>query len=598
MKGLLVLGSLVALLAASASGGGAATRPFPGSASWADARLGWAPYHGEWRCNRAFTTTVDDNGRVCATENGGQSWRTIFVGGNYILGLVRTSVNAGIVSTGAHGHFQYWTRDNGRHWFWTEVVGGVGGFHAPGVTFLGRGDRLYWADHATGTVFQVTPWPPTGAAACAGQWSRSILVDDAHPDGNICVGPPVEAGMRSTPVVSGHGHILRWALVPDGVAAVFERDDRGLTAVVRRGDATTVRALPAPGLPADAHGSAQRLRVDWPELVVESLFYSGSEARDSWEVVWRSRDGGASWTVASEPSWRWHSFNPIARAGTAAGAVDDEIVLAGGRFSAHEPSSGANSTGAVSRLVQAYRPADDTWRRLPDLPVPVGYAAGAATGSELFVVGGFDARQRPRRSAYVLRDGRWRGLPPTPEPRAAAGAAIVGQRLYVIGGIGRRGLARTTLVFDIRTNRWSTAPGPRPRAYLGVAAAGGRIFALGGRVAGAGTEVSLAESWRPGERRWRRLPPLPSRRSDTAAVGFGDAIVSLGGADTEYYRPIGSAAVLEPGSGSWRRLPTLRTPRYGLAAAIHGSRIYALVGGDGDGHGDKGTLNESLLLEP
>ncbi len=598
MKRLLALGALAVVLAASS--GGAATRPWPGSASWADAKHGWAPNHDGLCRGKA---TALDRASLCATEDGGRTWGEIFVGGNFLLAALRTSVGAGIVSTGAHGHVEYWTRDNGRHWFGVEPAGLSTFLGAPPPLLAGRGGDLFYADgFRRDTVYRLTPWPPAGAAVCRGPWARSISEEDADTRGNVCLGPPVTAGSRSVPVVSVPGTLVSLRRVPDGVLALFESEDRTtLTAAVHRQGANVIRDLPPPSnAGAGAVASVQVIQVAWPAITIVGRYGGvGPAVSPTVEARWRSVDGGASWTVSTRRAWAQLGQNPVARAGAAAGALGDDIVLAGGAVSTllAGPDGSAFSKSTVSRLVQAYRPADDSWRELAPLPAAVTRAAGTSSRDAFYVVGGFDRRGRPTRSAFALRNGSWQRLPPLPEPRGAAGAAILGGRLYVVGGIAARGLARRVLSLDLRSNRWSSLPGPRPRAYLGVAAGGGRVFALGGRLAGAETSLALVESWRPGDRSWHRQRPLPSRRSDTAAVGLNDRIVSIGGAATEFYRPLEAVNVLEFGVERWESLPGLVTPRYGHGAAAIGDTIYALVGGDGDGPDDRGTLVESLLVD-
>jgi Kelch motif len=595
MKGLIASGVLVAVL--SASGGAAAPAPFPGSASWADAQHGWAPnpdYQG-LLCKRAWPATGDS--RLCSTEDGGRTWNMIFAGGNYIFGAVRTSVQAGIVSTGAYGHFEYWTRDNGKHWYAAPLLG-IDPSTLSQPWFVGRGDQLYYTRALGDTVYQLTPWPPPLPAGCGGAWSRSILGDDADPAGNVCLGPATLAGTQAVPVLTVAGSLVRFARVADGFVAVFEHGDEAhLTAVVRRGGTNTIRDLPAPELPpAGTSGVLRRLEVAWPSLVLVGLYGAGSEGRESQEVVWSSTDGGTTWGLRQRTGWRGETLNPIPRSGAAAGVVGDDVVLAGGgTFFLRQGERGPRG---ASRLVQAYLPSDRTWRRLPDLPAVVGYAAGASTGKELYVLGGFDQAGRPRRDAFVFRAGRWRRLPAMPETRGGAGAAILGSRVYIVGGIGRGGLVRRMLVLDLRSERWASAPGPRPRAYLGVTAARGRIVALGGRVGGPGKNVALVQSWRPGERRWRSLPALPAARSDTAAVAYGGRVIAVGGAATGYYEPHGSVLALDPVGGGWERLPDLIWPRHDLSAAVAGGRLYALVGGDDYAQGDLSTASESFPLVP
>jgi Kelch motif/Galactose oxidase, central domain len=587
MKRVLVCSAIVALCTAT---GGAARAPFPGTASWADARHGWAPNPGyEGLCRRAWRATGDSS--LCSTDNGGRTWRMIFAGGNYVFAAVRTSAQAGIVSTGAYGHFEYWTRDNGKHWY-PALLPGIDSSSLSQPWFVGRGDQVFYARELGDTIYQLTPWPPTELPPCTG-WSRSVLSDDADPAGNVCLVEPGQGAVNVVPALTVAGGLVDWARAPGGLVAVFRRDDQTrLTVAVRQAGVNTIRDLPAPDLPAGTSGTVRKLRIDWPSITVVGLYLTGPESRESHEVVWRSTDAGATWSVERRAGWTRGPESPLPQTGAAAGVVDEEIILAGGRAGV----PGAQPDRRASSAVQAYRPSDGSWRRLPDLPTAVTRAAGAATGAELYVVGGFGRNGAPLRDAFVLRAGRWNRLPSAPEPRAAAGAAILGGKLYVVGGIGRVGLAGSTLVLDLKSNRWSRAPGPRRRAYLAVVAARGRIVALGGRVAGAETGMALVESWRPGERRWRRLPSLPSGRSDAAAVAFDGRIIVLGGAATDYYQPLGSAVALELPSGRWEPLPDLTAPRHGLAAAEVAGTIYALVGGDDYGQDDLSPVNESLRL--
>jgi N-acetylneuraminic acid mutarotase len=602
MKRLVVCGLLVTFLSASA--GGAATSPYLGPATWADARHGWAAHINDGAC-RPYWEGGDSV--LCATEDGGRTWRRIFVGGNYIFEAVRTSRQAGIVSTGAWGHYEYWSRDNGKHWYRIALDGfeyGVIGSTVPHLA--GRGTHLYYA-HAPSngtsggriTISRLTPWPPPGPAECAGPWSRSVLgwpehATPVHETGNICLGQPVDAGTRGSVVLTLEGVLWRLAPLPDGFFALYQPSgaDAPLTAVVHRNGATLTRELPRPSFDVLMYPGDLRVETDWPSIALVWRYFTPDE-RVSEEVVWRSNDGGASWMKSQRLGWTTKSRIPIERAGTAAGVVGKEIVLVGGYVRGRQWAS--YRTMRVTRAVHAYLPARDRWRRLPDLPANLTWAAVASTGKELYVVGGFDRVGRARNEAYVLRSGRWHRLPAAPERRAAAGAAIVGGKLYVVGGIGRRGLARKALVLDLESRRWSTAPGARPRAYLGVTAEGGRIVALGGSTAGPETSLALVESWRPGDRSWRRLPPLPSPRTRLAATSAGGRVFVVGGTADRHYVPLPRAAALHLSSGRWESLPDFSVPRHDLSAAVVGRRLYALAGGF-IGQRDPSAANESLLV--
>ena len=143
---------------------------------------------------------------------------------------------------------------------------------------------------------------------------------------------------------------------------------------------------------------------------------------------------------------------------------------------------------------------------------------------------------------------------------------------------GARALVRRALVLDLRRpTRWRLAPGPTSREHLAVVARAGRLYALGGRTAGFDTNTRLVETWRPSERRWRRLAPLPEARGGTGAAALGGSIVSIGGESPT--GTIASVYAYDVARATWRRLPDLPTPRHGLAVAAHGGRIYAIAGG-------------------
>jgi non-specific serine/threonine protein kinase len=85
------------------------------------------------------------------------------------------------------------------------------------------------------------------------------------------------------------------------------------------------------------------------------------------------------------------------------------------------------------------------------------------------------------------------------------------------------------------------------------------------------------ESYAPGARRWRRLPPVPEPRGGTGAAALGGSIVSVGGeTPTETIETVYAFSLA---TRRWRRLPDLPTPRHGLGVVALESRLYAIAGG-------------------
>jgi N-acetylneuraminic acid mutarotase len=288
--------------------------------------------------------------------------------------------------------------------------------------------------------------------------------------------------------------------------------------------------------------------------------------------------------LAVAASWLTGAPLPEPRTEVGAAQLNGEIVVIGGLL----------SNGGNSRRVDAYAPATDTWRRLPDLPVSVDHAAVGSSRGRVFVVGGYGSDRQPLRAAFAFDGARWRELPPPPEPRAAAaGAATSTGRLYVVGGRTDGGLASTMLVLDLRTLRWTTAPGPVPREHLAATAARGEVLAIAGRKAGIDTNLTIVQAFNPRTGRWRRLPDVPSSRGGTGAATLAGKVVSIGG--EEPAGTIGSVYAFDLDQRRWSPLPDLPTPRHGLGVVALGGRVWAIAGGPEPGLFVSGAV-ESLVL--
>ncbi len=289
---------------------------------------------------------------------------------------------------------------------------------------------------------------------------------------------------------------------------------------------------------------------------------------------------------AATTEWEQRASLPVPRTEVAAAVVGNEIAVVGG----------FNADGSHSARADAYSPALDRWRRLPDLPASAHHAMAVARAGRLYVLGGYGHTGNPLRTAYVLENGAWRALPRLPFPRAAAGAAVVGNRIVVAGGVVRVSgarLARNALAFDLRTRRWAVVPGPTPREHLGVAALAGEVYAVAGRTSGLDTNLTHFESWRPGARLWRRLPPVPDPRGGTAAAGIAGRVVSVGG--EEPGGTIREVYAYRAATGTWQRLEDLPTPRHGLGVVAFGGRVFVIGGGPEPGLTVTGA-NEALAV--
>jgi N-acetylneuraminic acid mutarotase len=281
----------------------------------------------------------------------------------------------------------------------------------------------------------------------------------------------------------------------------------------------------------------------------------------------------------------WQDRAPLAvpRTEVAAAVAGNEIVVVGG-FTAD---------GGASARADAYSVARDSWRRLPDLPIGVHHAMAVGAGGRAYVLGGYESRGVPLRTAFVLERGRWRALPGMPFARAAAGAGLARGKIVVAGGVtsGATRLARNALAFDLRTRRWAVVPGPSPREHLGVTSFGGVVYAVAGRTSGLDTNLLMFESYRPGDRAWRRLQPVPDSRGGTGAAALAGHVVSVGG--EEPGGTIAEVLAYRVADRRWVRLADLPTPRHGVGVAALGGRVYVIGGGPEPGL-TVSSANESL----
>jgi N-acetylneuraminic acid mutarotase len=251
-----------------------------------------------------------------------------------------------------------------------------------------------------------------------------------------------------------------------------------------------------------------------------------------------------------------------------AAPLGKEIAVVGGFL-----LSGRNTGRA-----DAYSPATNRWRRLPDLPVTVDHSMAAGVAGRLYVAGGYGPGSVALNRAFAFHHGHWTELPSMPAARAAGGAAIVGGKLYVVGGVEAPGrLAREAFSFDFDTARWSVIRGPRPREHLGVAALGGRVYAVAGRTGGLDSNLDVVESFDPRSGRWRAVARIPGKRGGTAAAAVAGRLLSVGGEAPQGTIP--EVYAYSPTTRRWRQLARMRTSRHGLGLVGWRGRAYALAGG-------------------
>jgi N-acetylneuraminate epimerase len=248
--------------------------------------------------------------------------------------------------------------------------------------------------------------------------------------------------------------------------------------------------------------------------------------------------------------WRLSAPAPEPRAGYAAGVIEGKLVIAGGTF--WEGTPGRWTKKIFSAATHAFDPVRESWEKLPDAPVTLGYAASAQVGGALYVIGGVQNGRASREVYSVRKRGStylWQLASPLPEPRLFASAVAIGTRIYVIGGVREfepfdaagtcctsQTAANTLWVYDTEkpaTGWRKLNPYPGSSRWAQQAAAGdSAIYMFGGSHQG---EVSEAVQkfnevlrYELDSGAWSRVADLPEGLQGAAPVAVSDRIILIG----------------------------------------------------------------------
>ena len=239
--------------------------------------------------------------------------------------------------------------------------------------------------------------------------------------------------------------------------------------------------------------------------------------------------------------------DPVGRAATVAGISEGALLVAGGtNFPDGMPWDGGRKAWHSDILMLERE--DSEWRKIGDLPRPLGHAVGLQTARGLIVVGGADDA-RHHAESFLLRQRGGKAmveqLPDLPHPLAYASGAVLGDLALVIGGTRKPDATvaeNLLLALDLRDPAlgWrviSQLPAPG-RIMPAVGVRDGRFFVFSGASLAADAEgkparTYLTDAWsfRPDEG-WRRLADLPraavAAPSPAIPVGTSHLLVVAG----------------------------------------------------------------------
>ncbi|HKB20397.1 MAG TPA: PQQ-binding-like beta-propeller repeat protein [Gaiellaceae bacterium] len=200
---------------------------------------------------------------VYSTDDGGATWRLVYP--RSAVRVARVSLASGMISVGDRisrcgcRQVRLWTADGGATWTRTPSAVGSGFTAAAGTLWWWRGASLYRAS----------------------------------------VWPPGRGGLKGVRVSAGKGAIVDVKPVPGGAAALVSRRvggfgfDRAPLLRFVQNRAVRNRVLPAVG----GDVLVRSFEIGWPDIEVHGFDVTAFTRRQEGSVLWRSEDGGASWTV-------------------------------------------------------------------------------------------------------------------------------------------------------------------------------------------------------------------------------------------------------------------------------------------------------------
>jgi N-acetylneuraminic acid mutarotase len=269
-------------------------------------------------------------------------------------------------------------------------------------------------------------------------------------------------------------------------------------------------------------------------------------------------------------AWRTAAPDPVVREYAAAAALGDRIYVVGG-----QRTDLLVFPGPATARVDVYDPAADAWTPAPPLSAPRYGVAVAAVGDRLFAFGGREPGSVTSSvvgtvEMFDAATQAWTPRTPMPTPRMHAAAAVVDGRVLVIGGERSPDIVGAVEVYDPATDSWTTAaPLGRPRTMLTAVNWLGRVVAAGGRSANwqQSREVEILDL---ATNSWDLFPFLPSGRREHAMVLLDGLPAVVGGlGDGE----LAELLTFDPQAQRWRGRTASPQPFSRAACAVVGSRL-------------------------
>ncbi|HEY8257766.1 MAG TPA: hypothetical protein VIG08_08925 [Gemmatimonadales bacterium] len=256
--------------------------------------------------------------------------------------------------------------------------------------------------------------------------------------------------------------------------------------------------------------------------------------------------------------------------------------------------AGSSAQGAITRTVQAYNAATNTWSQKADAPVQVYNTNGAGViGGKIYVSGGITIRRIGLEGLLVYDPATniWSHKNNLPFPGNRGLTGVIANKLYILTGCGPGvdcdGPVFAFYRYDPATDQWTTLAAPSTAHRQGGGGViGGRFYVAGGEE-GDGRQLEVYD---PSTNQWTIKASLPNARWAGASVAIAAKLYVIGGWTRKSDGAIAqvpTTSVYDPASNGWSHVSPLPKARSNIAASrveVGGSARIEVIGGAGAGN--------------
>lgn len=293
----------------------------------------------------------------------------------------------------------------------------------------------------------------------------------------------------------------------------------------------------------------------------------------------------------------WEAVAPLP-----VGVTGAAVAVSGGKIYAAGGDPSACCAFVSSNVLQVYDPSTNVWTLKRPMPAARHYAAAAAIGNYIYVIGGFppgtNARPLKTVERYDIVNDTWSAVASMPMARAFTGgvAAAVAGKIYVIGGYVPGSATTVMEIYDPASDSWTNGP-PMPvlQFEFAVAVLDNKIMLIGDDAG----DFRLVQQFDPATNQWTtRAPLLLGRRGlAAAAVSASGPVYALGGTDPSCRNPA-EVERYDPLSDTWKYVASLPFGRFNpMGAAVNGL-AYVFGGANNPGCGSATPLKDVLRYVP